>query len=241
MTVAKSVSSDVHNRIRYPDVARKVQQALDIHPAAPPKQYGRLRWFADQFQTRFGQKVSNEQVRKWLDGINEPSPENRARLAEILQVDPTWLVPGLPGSEKAAAKAAHNADAGAGVNLIASLVQMDGGAVAVPEADSPRSPDVDLVAIIRGAQYHIHVSTAEHREDGQWWVPTTTTARDLIFLAVVRNEGFSFDVLEVTADDIEDGRVRDQRSYGLWINRRKDAYFAGTRKLRQITSFANRL
>jgi hypothetical protein len=84
------------------------------------------------------------------------------------------------------------------VNVIAGLVQMDGGSIAFPkEGDrDAKERGIHLYAIIRGARYTIHVAAAEKLTSGRFrfFVPLNRT--ETIVIAAVRNK-FRFDVFEI--------------------------------------------
>lgn len=233
-----------YGRVKDPEFARRVQRAMDSNPEIPPPNYGRLPWFVRAFENKFDVTVTPETVRKWLEGISVPRPENRKMLAEILGVDEGWLVVGGGDvSVDRKERRLRNAEVDGAVNLVAGLIQMDGGSPAFPGAsarDSARD-GVDLYAVIRGAHYAFNVTMAMLVAEGEWRVPVPSTREDLMVLALVRTGEFAFDILEVDEDAIAQHGTFASGAVVVPIRRRQGLYMAGDLGLKQIRSFAERL
>lgn len=135
--------------------ARRLHQAAEDRPDVPPFGLGRQTWIKE----RMG--VSHEAVRKWLTGESRPRPATMKKLAALLGVDEAWLSLGVSPDLQPKEREARNALADGAVNVFTGLVQMNGGHVAFPGPDDPRGDYVDLYAIIRGAQYSVHVTPGE--------------------------------------------------------------------------------
>lgn len=111
------------------------------------------------------------------------------------------------------------------VNVVVGLIQMDGGSPAFPADDDTRAQreNIDIYAVIKGAQYSFHVAFAVG--DANFVVPTRY--ENTIVLGV-RRHGMSFEIFELPPELIEQGR----RSGG-------SIEVTGTG--RQITGFDRRL
>lgn len=212
--------------------AARFLKAADQSDHCPDKNFGRLGWIAKQLYAK-GITVSNESVRKWFAGESRPTIENVTALADILKVDASWLQFGTDSQMAAKEQKARNAEADGSVNLIAGLIQSDGGVPAFPAADDSRAADdnVDLYAVIRGAKYAFHVVTGSR--NGEKLVFTVPTNHENVVLIGVIREGFSVQVYEITPDDIAKfGSPRRGASFTVT---------APAAELKQITSFASRL
>lgn len=211
--------------VRDPAFARRLEQAADLHPHCPPKHRGRLDWVRGEMEKK-GQPVSNETIRKWFAGQIRPRQDKGDVLAEIMMTDPSWLQMGHKPVATQREVKVRNALAGGVVNVIAGLIQMDGGTPAFPDEDGP----VDLHAIIRGAKYDFHVALGEaHGRQARFHVPANH--RDTIVLGVIR-DGMAFDVFELTGDLIE--------SHGRRVPTGVEIEIDGA-ELPRIKDFASRL
>lgn len=209
--------------IRDPEFAKRLESAADGHNLCPPMHKGRLTWIKAELTKRFKEDVSVETVRKWFAGGAKPRPEKTAMLAELLQVDVSWLHMGTDNNVGPRERKVRNAMADGAVNLVAGLIQMDGGHPAFPTEPGV----VDLHAIIKGAKYDLHVSLAD--ADGHFHVPAEYT--DTIVLGVVKH-GFGIEIYELTEDVIRDHGERRGAGYEVAVS---------TKKLKRIESFATRL
>lgn len=183
--------------IRDAEFAKRLESACDGHPHVPPLHRGRLTWFRDQLQQRFKMSVTTETVRKWFWGEAKPRPDKIAMIAELLGVDVAWLQigvdPGMPPRERKA----RNAMADGAVNIVAGLIQMDGGHPAFPDEEG----EIDLYAIIRGANYAFHVSLGEPVGAGaRFAVPVKR--KGLLVLGLLRRD-LCFEIIEITEALIE--------------------------------------
>lgn len=147
------------NPVKHPEFGLRFKQACDGNPDIPPVNFGRLGHFRKEFERRFGEDVTVESVRKWMADETRPREDAMRKLAEILEVEVTWL--SLGESLELSKKDARLRDAMAdgGVNLIAGLIQMCGWYPAFPNEKQSESHAgmIDLFAVIKGAQYSFHV------------------------------------------------------------------------------------
>jgi len=213
--------------IRHPEFAKRLQMACDQQPHCPPMHRGRLQWIVDQFKAQ-GQTITTETASKWMQGMARPKTDKNERLAQILGVDAVWLFHGVDQGLSPREVKARTAVVSGLVNLVAGLIQMDGGSVAFPdEGDKAAARDnVDLKAIIRGGAYDIHVVPGEQTDAGYTFV--VPTMHPSIVLGVIR-DGFSFRIAEVTPEAIAEGQ------------RRGGAIEVVVAELTEITGFDRRL
>lgn len=161
-------------------------------------------------------------------------------LAELLLVDEAWLSLGNEGETTADERKARNVMAGAAVNLLAGLIELDGGHPAYPEPDDAKAKDVDIYAIIRGAQYAFKVVLG-HNDGGKSYTFSIPSGyRDVFVIGLVRIGPFQFDVLEIDAEMIGKNKENKGSHVTVTANKRGTSYTVGGSKLRQITSFAER-
>lgn len=215
----------VANIVRDKPFAQRLAQACDSSPKEPPSAYGRLTWLKNRLED-IGTKVSVETVRKWYSGEVKPRPEKLALLARILEVDEAWLSLGVDPNMTPRERRVRDATVDGAVNLVAGFIQMDGGYPAYPDRED--GGPIDIHAIIKGAKYDFHVSLADG--DGKFSVPSKRGGA--IILGVVRRSGFHIDLYEIDEDAIDQGGQRHGGSVVVT---------ADLKKLKRITSFANRL
>jgi hypothetical protein len=221
--------------IRSPEFAERLTRTADMNPNVPPMRSGRLTYIRDELSKRNpGQApISLESVRKWFSGEAMPHKDRVEHLAEILRVDAAWLMLGEEGQDTPQQRRARNAMVDGAVNVVAGLAQMDGAVVAFPEDDDrfALAQHIDLYAIIRGANYPLHVIVAEEQENGQLVFSVPTDLRNTVPIGVVRLEAFNFSVFEITDEAIELG-TPGQRGK-IEVNARSQG-------VREITSFKER-
>ena len=216
-----------NQKIVHPDFARRMAQACDGNPDVPPPNYGRLGWFADKIEERTGKRVANETVRKWLVGEVRPRPKMISALAAVLKVDEGWLSLGRTPELSEREMRLRNASADGVVNLVASMVRMFGANPAFPGEDDKFAQEnkIDLYAIIRGAQYAIHVALFQ---DGKAVIPIE--AKDAFVIGVEHLGGTSFRLLDLT--DFEDVAKRKGGAFEVALD---------ARDWKVIESFAERI
>lgn len=213
-------------KIEHKAFAQRMAQACDGNTNVPPPNFGRLQWFVDQMDERFGAKTTPETIRKWFAGETLPRPKSLHQLAEILQVDEAWLALGHAPELDQRQQKLRNAEADGVVNVVAGFIQMCGSNPAFPEPSDKRAQreHIDLYAIIRGAQYAFHVAL---EKDGRFAIPAG--AEETFVVGVVRTSDLTCDFVEVDVDAIAAGRRK-----GGFI----EVENAG---LKQIRTFAERL
>jgi hypothetical protein len=226
--------------IRDEDFAKRLQLASDNNTLCPPLHYGRLTWIVKQFWERFGEEITTETVRKWMGGEVRPRPKSMALLAQLLGVDHAWLSLGNAGETSAAESKARNVMAGAAVNLIAGLIEMDGGHPSYPDAGDQRSKDVDIFAIIKGAHYGFKVSPANNQNGKTYQFAIPSGYKDVFVIGLVRTGPSSFDMLELDAELITKHKENKGSHVSVTVEKRGANYTAGGQKVKQLSGFAER-
>lgn len=214
-------------KIVHPEFAERMETACDGNPNIPAKNYGRLLWFKEQLETRFGTVVTQETIRKWFAGEVYPRKQKMIQLAQIMQVDDAWLALGRANAVPEKERKAQNASAGGVVNLIAGMIQICGGTPSFPE----KAGKVDLNAIIKGALYSFNIALGINR-DGDVRFAVPVDAGDTVVLGVIHKGDLQFEVYELDWTNIE---AVGERKSGHWIVK------ASAAPWRRITSFGERL
>ena len=216
----------------------RMEQASEGNPDVPPLNYGRLQWVADRIEAVSGIQVQKETVRKWYAGMTRPRHDAMLALAKILGVDEAWLSVGHTPEMTTKEKRARNAEADAGVNIIAGLIQMYGWSQAFPAANDARAKeaDIDLYAVIRGAHYSFHVALGVRKVDGWHFTVPNGAVKDAMVLGLMRSNGFTFKIVELDGDGIRSTGQRKGSAYEVIIPEDGSGH-----PWKEITGFAERL
>lgn len=225
MVAIRKIKETPERVIRDPEFAKRLNSACDASGHCPPLHKGRLTWVQVELKRHFKEEVSVETVRKWFAGEAKPRPEKVAMLAELLQVDISWLSLGVDKGMAPRELKARGREIDGAVNIVAGLIEMDGGHAAFA-SDSDQKRGVDLHAIIKGAKYDFHVTV---QEDGVYRVPAQ---RDSVVVLGVDKQGFGVGVVEIPEDLI--ARYGNNRGGVVELK-------ATLKGLRRIDTFAQRL
>lgn len=195
-----SVVAETRTAVRDSGFSDRLNQACDANFHCPPLHKGRLSWIADSLSKKLKKTVSLQTAARWLNGEAKPRRDKNDALANLLGVDPIWLYFGIEQDLTPRERKVRNALADGAVNLIAGLIQMDGGYPAFPDEKDARAQreHVDLYAVIKGANYSFHV-TVGTKQDDNWQFVVPIGHENLVVLGVVR-EAFSFRIFELTED-----------------------------------------
>lgn len=220
------------------DVAHRIQMAIDGNPDVPAPNYGRLGWFQAQFAQN-GVGITPETVRRWLSGEARPRHKMLIVLAKVLRVDVSWLAAGSDPERAEKDQRARNAAAAGVVNLVAGVVQICGGAPAFPDEGDERAKreGIDLYAIIKGAQYAMHVTAADEVADG-WRFSVPVNAIPALVIGVIRTGPLAFTFVELDREGLETVGKRKGGTFDVVLDKN---LFTGDRPWRKIETFAARL
>jgi len=218
--------------IRDKDFAKRLETAIYGHSQAPHG-HGRQKWVRERMEARFGDKVSPEAVRKWFSGEARPRPKLMARLAQVLEVDEAWLSLGLKPDSTPEQKRQHNAAVSGAVNLIAGMMQMNGGHIAFPDE---RQGNLDMYAIIGGRQHSILVRAAREI-DGNTNLIIPVDHEKSVVLIVFQQSPTSFAIARLPSSMIAASGVSKGGYIELSIQRSASTYLVGADALPMIMSF----
>ena len=193
--------------IRDKAFGQRLELAADGNAMVPPYNRGRLTWVKTQMMERFGESVSVETVRKWFGGEVKPRPDKLKLLAELFEVDEGWLSLGIAPDLQPREQRLRDATADGAVNLLAGVIQMNGGNPAFPEDGDKRAvkEHIDLYAIIKGAQYAFHVSLAQSVGPRTWKFVLPTKWDGAFQIGVIHEDSTKFQFVELTEELIAAG------------------------------------
>ena len=195
--------------IRDPGFGYRFEEACLAKPECPPLHQGRLRWSRDEFQRRFGEHVTTNAIAQWNIGAVKPGGKRIDRLAEILDTNRNWLYFGNEVGSRPRDRRDRSALATGAVNLVAGLIQLDGGTIAFPDDDDSfaSAEHVDLHAIIRGKSYGFHIALGEKTEQGWYRFDVPIRHLRVIVLGLVR-DGLTFRLVKFPRSWIEQYRAK---------------------------------
>jgi hypothetical protein len=196
--------------IRDPGFAARFERACLANPECPPLRQGRLAWIRDAFQNRFGESVTTTTIAKWNMGGMKPRGARVDRLAEILGVDRNLLYFGSEsGGSRQRPQRDRNPQVTGAVNVVAGMIQLDGGTIAFPHDDDSYAADdhVDLHAIIQGTSHALHIALGEKAKPGWYHFDIPTRHHRVIVLGLVR-DGLTFRLVRFPRNWIDQYRAR---------------------------------
>jgi hypothetical protein len=224
---------------RHAAFARRLVQTCDSF-GVPDLHHGRLKWIADQLEEQFALKVSNETVRKWLSGEARPREGKISVLAQLFLVDEAWLSLGNTLDSSMEQRRLRFATAESTILLVAAFVGFAGGAAAFPEPNDPRIGEIDLYAIIKGAQYAFKVVPGKPAAGGSVVFEIPGNYKNAFVLGVIETASFRYDLVELDAETVAKHRQMGQ-SIKIVARKRGALYTVGNRNLRSIKSLSERL
>lgn len=224
----------MNNKIKHPDFALRMDQACDENARVPAKNYGRLGWFVDEFETQFDVKVTAETIRKWFAGEVRPRHNMLMMLAHILKVDDAWFVVGAEDSTQNPSQKIHSQEANGLVNVIAGLIQLDGGTPAFPKTGDL----IDLRAVIKAKLYSFHLALGREVDGIASFVISAAVvsgaASETVLIGALRVSQFAFDIYEIPWNELTAHGKRKSGRITLSVPR-SDIDVS----LKKIESFAN--
>lgn len=211
--------------------SRRLNEACDGHPHIPPYGQGRQTWVKEHLD------VSHEAVRKWFTGDSRPRPSKMRQLATALEVDEAWLALGITPDLTPKERKAQNARAEGATNVVAGLIQLNGGHIAFPGESDPRSDFVDIYAIIRGVQYAMDVALGQEVSEGMYKFVVPRQYDQCMSVGVVLAAKDQVHMINLKQDLIDKHKVRQGGYFELTINQVGDEYRTGSDVWPRVRSF----
>ena len=212
--------------------ARRLEIACEGNPHCPTDQYrGKQKWVYDNLAEQFEINVSPEAVRKWFAGETRPRRAAMSALARLLEVDEAWLTLGVKPDLTPVEQRIRNAETTGAANLLAGLIQMNGGNIAYPEGEST----VSMFAIIKGRQYQVEAILAFDLGGGRLrFTPSIEHGRHMVIGVVPTANPLHFRLIHLTSALIEAHGERKGDFIELVVKHRGDAFTAGRAHVAEI-------
>lgn len=158
------------------EFSRRLVKACDTNPVIPEKGKGQQIWLAQKMD------ISQEAVRKYMEGEARPRPEKMTKLAKVLGVDEAWLALGVnPEMDQKGKRQYKNRVEAAGY-LTFGVFMSNGYSCAFGDEGNEV---VDFYAIKGGQQKAIAVTTARERSKGVWLFPVKPSYESTINIVVL--------------------------------------------------------
>lgn len=221
--------------IRDKAFAKRLEIACEGNPHCPTDQHrGKQKWIYDKLLEEFGVRVSPEAVRKWFYGESRPRPKIMSYVARLLEVDEAWLSLGIKPDLAPVERKQHNAMAQGAVNLVAGIIQLEGGSIAFPDSGA------HIHAILKGKSLAIDVVLPRISGD-EYRVLVSDQLEGKHVLVVIEEEAFGFAILVLTPDIIRDAGSLRGDFWEVVIEQRGVKFRAGHHQVRQMTSMRDLL
>lgn len=158
------------------EFARRLVKACENNPVVPEKGKGQQLWLAQKMD------LSQEAVRKYMEGEARPRPDKMTKLAKILSVDEAWLALGVnPEMDQKGKRQYKNRVEAAGYLAFGVFMSNGYSCAFGPEGDEA----VDFYAIKGGQQKAVAVTTGRERSKGVWLFPVKPTYEGTINVVVL--------------------------------------------------------
>jgi hypothetical protein len=229
--------------VRDLEFARRLSGACDDHAHVPPYNFGRLKWIREHLKADFSVSVSMETVRKWFAGEARPRPDKMRKLATMLNVDEAWLSLGIAPEMGRQERKSFNTSATGAVNMVAGLIELNGGRTAFPNEGDERTRNTNLGAIIKGVGHAFYVTlgypTNQHPEEYRFTYPPKRT--DVIILGVVHSSALACDFIRFPDEALDAHEIKKGGHAEIIACREGALYQVGKFCCETVNTFAKSL
>lgn len=192
---------------------QRLKEACDGSKVVPPPHKGRQQYISQQLG------VAPEAVSKWFKGVAMPRPDKVERLAELLNVEQTWLSFGISPEMDRQERKAHAREVDGAVHLVMGHLMLDGAHCGFPGPRDPRREYVDFYATIRGSVYMIHVSLAREVSRDRFEITVPKEYEDVNCIGVIPVSRSRYDFIDLNADLITEHKTKKSNGFTLLVDR----------------------
>jgi hypothetical protein len=202
---------------------KRLIQACEECAHIPPPHKGRQQYLAEKLG------VAPEAVSKWF---------KIERLAELLQVDQSWLTFGISPEMDRKERKAHARDADGAVHLVLGMIMLAGGHCGMPSQRDPRAAYVDFYVTMRGSVYPIHVSLARELSRDHFELLLPREYQDVRSIGVIPGGAGKFHYLDLPLVMVDEHKARKAGQIALTVSRVDSSrYVTGADTWPRIKSF----
>lgn len=213
----------------------RLKEACDGSKVVPPPHKGRQQYISQQLG------VAPEAVSKWFKGVSMPRPDKMERLAELLQVEQTWLSFGISPEMDRQERKAHAREVDGAVHLVMGLSMLGGAHCGLPGPKDPRANYVDFYATVKGSVYMVHVCLGREISEGRYELLVPREYDDVNCVAVIQKAPGKFDQLDMPSRFITEHKTRKTGGFTITMNRMdRGQYTTGSAVWPRIRYFGDR-
>ena len=213
----------------------RLKEACDGSKIIPPPHKGRQQHIAQQLG------VAPEAVSKWFKAVSMPRPDKMERLAELLQVEQTWLAFGVSPEMDRQERKAHAREVDGAVHLVMGLSMLSGAICGLPGPRDSRAAYVDFYATIRGSVYAVHVCLGREVSSDRYELVIPKEYTEVNCIGVIPKSPGKYDQLELPIDLIEAHKTKKAGDFSLVIDRSEASrYSTGRDNWPRIRYFGER-
>jgi transcriptional regulator with XRE-family HTH domain len=212
----------------------RLKDACDSSTVVPPPNKGRQQHIAEQLG------VAPEAVSKWFKGVSMPKPEKLIKLAELLQVEQTWLSYGVSPEMDRKERKAHSREVDGAVHLVMGLTMLTGGHCGIPSDQDARASFVDFYATVKGSVYSIHVCLGREIEKDKYELVIPKEFEEVVCIGVIPVAKGKYQLLELPRYTVSDHKQRKAGGYSITIERVDTRFMTGDSTWPKIRFFGER-
>lgn len=177
------------------DFAQRLKQACDSNSTIPELGRGRQVHIAKKMD------VSQEAVRRWLEGESKPRPQLMKKLAEMLRVDEAWLSIGSEPTLGRREKRIYSSQVEASAYIVFGLFMANGHSCAFAQDEDDT---VDFYAIKAGQQKMVSVTTGMMIEEGVYDLPVKRSYQNTINIVAIPISKTRFEILVLDIEGVDE-------------------------------------
>ena len=191
----------------------RLSQACEESSNVPPPHKGRQQYLAKEVE------VAPEAGSKWFKAVSMPRPEKLEKLAQLLQVDRSWLAFGANPELDRTQRKAHGRELEGAVHLVMGMIMLAGGHCGTPSDTDSRASYVDFYATIRGSVHPIHISLARKVLNDEYELMVPKEFKDVRSIGVISLGSGKYDFVDLPSAMIEEHKVRKTGQFALQLTR----------------------
>lgn len=210
----------------------RLTQACNDSELVPAHGQGRQRFIASHLGT------TRELISKWFKAVAMPSPEHMQKLADLLEVDHSWLALGIASEMTPREKRMAGRESDGAVHLVWGMLALAGAHCGAPGDKDPRAEYVDFYATMRGTVHAIHVTLAREVSKDHYELTLPRDFESARCIAVMPAGPSKYHFLDLAGSLVREHHKKKGTSVNLAISRvDANRYHTGSAQWPRIKSF----
>ena len=211
----------------------RLKQACDESANVPPPNKGRQKYIANNLE------VADEAVSKWFKAVAMPRHNVLEKLAELLNVEQSWLAFGIAPEMDRAERKAHGRELDGAVHLVMGMFMLAGGHCGTPSPRDSRAGFVDFYVTIRGGVHPVHVSLAREVKTGEFEISLPKEFAEVWCIGVIPAGADRYHYIELSSELIERHKSRKSGMFVVTLtNPEGQRYVSGDDTWAKLKSFS---